>query len=110
MMSDLQAGLLGAGALGHILHYRAGGDAITLNALVNHVNLDAQIGLAGNIAVLDEVRDNFLHVVDREREAQPLGGHTGGGLCILGRHDTYHVAIAVEQRPPELPGLMAQLV
>src|SRR5699024_5643426 len=74
---DLQAGLLGAGALGHVGDGGASGDAVELGLLIDLLHLDAQVGLAGDIAVLDQVGEDLLHVVDGEGEAQALGGHAG---------------------------------
>ena len=96
-VAGLEAGLLGAGALGHILHRGPGGDAVALGVRGHGEHLDPQIGLAGDVAVLDDVGQQDLHIVDRQGEAQALGADAGGGLRILGGGDADDIAVAVEE-------------
>ena len=68
-VARLEAGLLSTGAVGYALHIGAGADAVALSVFRDRGDLNAHIGLAGHIAVFDEVREDVFHVIDGSVDA-----------------------------------------
>ena len=73
----LDAGLGGAGALHHAHNIGARRGAVANGLAADALAHDAQIGPAGDVAVLNDVGDHALHVVNGDGEAKAL--HAGGG-------------------------------
>ena len=97
----LQSRLGGAGAVlhcGHIDTQHRVGDAVLLRYRGRHGHAgNAHVGLSGNIAVLDQVGDDVLHIVDGDGEAQALHIGAGAGGAVFGGGDADDLPVAVEQ-------------
>ena len=102
----LQTRLLGCRTGGHTGNIRTGRHSVRLCILGDRLHLDTHIGLTGNVAVLDEIGENVLHIVNGNSKTQSLQGGSGScGSTILCGGDTYHLTVAVEHRAAGVAGV-----
>ena len=106
-VAQLQPCLIpGAAVLHGVNEHALGGiDLILCRHLLGHgAGGDGHIGLIADGAVLYDVFDDGLHIVDGNGEAQPL--HRGIGVAgVLGGHDAHHLAVQVHQGAAGVAGV-----
>ena len=106
-VAQAQAGLVAGAALDNGVdeHALIDVDAVLSGHLgVHGAHGHGHVCLAGDGAVLHDVGDDGLHIVNGNGEAQTL--HRGGGVGgVLGGHDAHHLAVQVHQGAAGVAGV-----